>query len=644
MLFKRCPCLVWLFSVSLLAGCASQQPISSHSSVRQGASVQTPASSYVVAQTVASVLDKHHLSPPASDVSLGKAMAESTLRRLDPDRQYLLRAEVDLVLSSSMNWPGKFRNGDIAEPLGLHKLVQMRTAERKSYELDVLNSEAALPSGSGQLPGRSLDWAIDGSELEARWHASLANNVTRTRALFVDEKQVRSAWIGSYTRLEELVQKPSPERLDAQAIDGLVQGYDKASRYTPNFSDDEAMGDLSLVGIGLVLKKQGADIEVVRAVPGGPADRAGIRPGERVMALGSAADQLLPVVGWPLSEVVRFMRGSSGTPIFLAISSSDNDVPSMRVDALMRSPVRLEDQRVASRVVSAVAAGRLHAVGLITVPYFYGDNQAELSRRPSEISTSADVERALIDLQDRGASTVVLDLRGTAGSLREAENLSALFLPPGQTVATLVGREGSSHQLVSVERKYQHSGLLMVLVDARTSGAAEIFVASLRDHGKAVLLGQRTFGLGTWQKPWDLQGAGLKGGGTVTFTTARSYRPTGQGIQQVGVIPDLLMPEQAHSVREGDEGNPLLPHDMAPVIQMNHGQLDSALVKLRLWHQRQPTSPRWKAEFAGDLSTARNNDDFWLEYAAAAAAEYARIVDGSAEGDFASEHMAMLYR
>lgn len=614
----------WL-AVSLLAGCAQQQTPPSASAARQA-----PSSTQQVALTIAAFIEKHHLSPPGSDAALGRAMADSTLRRLDPARQYLLQAEVDQALANSSNWPGKFRNGDIAEPLGLHQLVQRRMAEQRSYELQVLMATAALPTGSGQRSVSDAGWAGDRRQLEARWQTELAKKLARTSALFADEEQTRAAWVSSYTKLGESVRQLSLAELEAQTIDGLMQGYDKASRYTPGGDLELRSGDLNLVGIGLVLKSQGADIEVVRVVPGGPADQAGkMHPGERILAVGNGADQLLPVLGWPLAEVVRLLRGAPSTQIFLAIGGRGDDASDVRVASLVRSTVRLEDQRVKGRVLTAVVAGQPSEVGVISVPSFYINNQAARSGRPDYLSATADVERALADLKSRRVTTVVLDLRGSGGSVKEAGDMSALFLPVGQTGITFVARGGSSHQLVPDERQYKHSGPVVVLVDARTAGPAELFAASLRDHGVAVLLGQRTHGLGTVQHHWDLREAGLIGAGTATVTRARSYRPNGQGIQQVGVTPDLLMPEPAFTIREGDEGNSLPPHDMQLVSLPKKGSADDSLAALRQWHQDESNSPRWKASFATDASTAQNVDDFWLDYAVAAAAEYARIVQGS---------------
>ncbi len=324
------------------------------------------------------------------------------------------------------------------------------------------------------------------------------------------------------------VEPPAPERLVYGAIRGMVATLDPHSAFLDpeeyRVLEDDTSG--SFAGIGVEIDVRDGWLVVRGVLPGGPAERAGIRPGDRFLALDGRYARDLRI-----DEAVRIMRGEPGTPVEVRIRREGEE--SALVLTITRELIQVD--AVETRVLP--------------------DRTVYLRIRAFQETTTDEVRRALDAAVSSTASAggvagVLLDLRGNPGGLLdEAVHVVDEFVESGVIVSTR-GRDG----VVLGERRAQRAGTrpnwpLVVLVDGYSASASEIVAGALQDHRRALIVGTTTWGKGSVQNLIELpDGSALK------LTVARYYTPSGRSIQARGVEPDVridqLDPETARRIAE----------------------------------------------------------------------------------------------
>jgi carboxyl-terminal processing protease len=275
------------------------------------------------------------------------------------------------------------------------------------------------------------------------------------------------------------------------------------------------------VGIGLEVDVRDGWVNVVAAGPGTPAERVGLRPGDRILAVSGRSTR-----GWTTDETRRALRGSAGTAVTLTV---DRFGGAGRVElSVVREPVEVHP---------------VHRVMLLDDGFGY------LALRSFSDSAVHEVAAAVDSLYQAGMRALVLDLRGNPGGLlAQGTEVADLFLDSGQTIVSLRGRgpNGKRDDRDYVDQRPQRWGDLRiaVLVDRGTASASEIVAGALQDHDRAVVVGLPTYGKGSAQSVF----AFTEGGG-VKLTTARWYTPSGRSIDFAAAPPDE---DQAAGPDSGD--------------------------------------------------------------------------------------------
>ena len=238
---------------------------------------------------------------------------------------------------------------------------------------------------------------------------------------------------------------------------------------------------------------------VVAPLPGGPAERAGLQPGDRIIEIGGKLTK-----GWTNEEASKVLRGKLGTMVTLKIERPG-----------VSNPIDLKVQRMTIHQSAVRRASLLgEGVGYIDLKAFSD-------------STAKELNGAIASLLARGMKTLVLDLRTNPGGLlNQGVKVSDLFLDPGQKIVSMRGRLPEANREYADTAKQRWAQLpLLVLVDGRSASAAEIVAGALQDHDRAVIIGTPTYGKGSAQSiiPFGADG-GLK------ITTARWFTPAGRSI------------------------------------------------------------------------------------------------------------------
>ncbi|MCP4676090.1 MAG: S41 family peptidase [Deltaproteobacteria bacterium] len=263
-------------------------------------------------------------------------------------------------------------------------------------------------------------------------------------------------------------------------------------------------------GVGVEVGVQNDVLTVIVPIEGTPAERAGVLPGDQIIAIEGKPTRTMSI-----EDVVRTMRGKPGTKVTITMRRKDVDKP---LDiTLIREVIRAASVRAE----------------LLSEGYPW------IRVRSFQDGTTAEVKEAVDRLtrESGGLKGLILDLRRNPGGvLEEAVRMSDLFISSGLLVTTR-GRDGRILQEFKAGKRGTIDSVPVVaLVDGASASAAEIVAGALQDHGRALLVGMRSFGKGSVQSIIDLgEGFGLK------LTIARYFTPKGRSIQVEGVVPDVAI-------------------------------------------------------------------------------------------------------
>jgi len=211
----------------------------------------------------------------------------------------------------------------------------------------------------------------------------------------------------------------------------------------------------------------------------------------------------------------------------------------------VREEVKLEEQAARKSVIEIPDGNVVHRIGVISLPTFYHDFEGHRSGKADYRSSTRDVARLLVELKDEHVEGVVIDLRDNGGgSLTEATNLTGLFIDKGPVVQVR-DAQGRVSVESDTESGVEWDGPLAVLVNRSSASASEILAAALQDYGRAIIIGETTYGKGTVQNLVDLDNVAQNDApkfGQLKLTVAQFFRVNGGSTQNKGVVPDVAFP------------------------------------------------------------------------------------------------------
>ncbi|HSR94054.1 MAG TPA: S41 family peptidase [Solirubrobacterales bacterium] len=345
------------------------------------------------------------------------------------------------------------------------------------------------------------------------------------RDVFVDESAGLTAEASEL--IEDNYYRPvSQANLIDSSLQGMVRGLRR--RYSDRFSDyfspeslahfnEEIEGRFSGIGLTVVGTKEGLRVESV--FKGSPAERAGIKPGETIVAVDGKS-----IAGLDSSAATALIKGPEGSEVTVGVRAQKSDGTRQ---------VRLTRAQISLPVVSS----RLKTVGGKKLGY----------ARLATFSEGADVplRRAVRRLQRQGAQGLVLDLRGNGGGLLEEAVLTAsIFLPEGETVVSTDSRT-QGHAVYKTKGGNLPPLPIVVLIDRNTASAAEILTAALADDAGAKTVGTRSYGKGVFQQEMD-----LSNGGALKLTVGEYFTPDGINLAGKGIHPDVAARDVPGTARD----------------------------------------------------------------------------------------------
>ncbi|MSP06289.1 MAG: S41 family peptidase [Candidatus Fonsibacter sp.] len=309
------------------------------------------------------------------------------------------------------------------------------------------------------------------------------------------------------------------------AINGMLQSLDPYSSYmspkTFKSMNTETKGEFG--GLGIEVTMESGLVKVISPIDDTPADKAGIKSGDYIIKLDNKQ-----VKGLTLDEAVNTMRGKSGTAITLTIRRIDVDEPI--IVKLVREIIKTKS------VVSEVKDN----VGYLRLRSFNEKSGDELIEKIREINRNKS-----------NITGYILDLRNNPGGLlSQAIKISDAFLESGEIVSTK-GRDPKDIKVYNSKKGDEIGGKpLIVLINKGSASASEIVAGALKDHKRAIIIGEKSFGKGSVQSIMP-----LSNGGGLRLTTAKYYLPSGETIEEIGVQPDIKIEQQKDNFKINDPTN-----------------------------------------------------------------------------------------
>ncbi len=308
------------------------------------------------------------------------------------------------------------------------------------------------------------------------------------------------------------------ESMDS-AINGLLQSLDPYSSYmSPEIFDEmqtETSGEFG--GLGIEVSMESGVVKVISPIDDTPASKAGIKAGDFIVKIND-----IQVQGKTLSEAVDLMRGPVGSGIELTVRRRGEK------KALIFNIVReiIEIQSVKVDVLK-------DNIGYIRLTSFNENSSNQINKKINELEKNKKVNAYILDLRNN-----------PGGLLSQAIKISDFFLDNGEIVSTKSRKNSENRKWFAKKGDLTKGKTLIVLINYGSASASEIVAGALKDHKRAILLGENSYGKGSVQSIIP-----LKNRGAIRLTVAKYYLPSGKSISEVGVSPDIEIEEEADNFR-----------------------------------------------------------------------------------------------
>ena len=307
------------------------------------------------------------------------------------------------------------------------------------------------------------------------------------------------------------------------AINGMLQSLDPFSAYMSPESfknmNVETSGEFG--GLGIEVTMESGFVKVITPMEDSPADKVGVKAGDYIIKINEKQ-----VKGLNLMEAVNLMRGKIGTPINITVRRLDVEEDLKFV--IVRDKIKVRE--VSSTIKENVGYIRLRA--------FNEQSGDQLLKKIKDLSKT-----------NKNLKGYILDLRNNPGGLlSQAVQISDAFLDSGEIVS-IKGRDKNDIKIYTARKGDATKGKpLIVLINRGSASASEIVSGALKDHKRAILLGEKTFGKGSVQTIIP-----LKNKGGLRLTTAKYYLPSGTSISEIGVEPDIVVKESKENFKINDD-------------------------------------------------------------------------------------------
>ena len=548
-----------------------------------------------VARRVEDIVAREHYRRLVLDDQLSSLILDRYLNTLDGERSYFYAGDIADFERYRYQLDDAIKDGDMEPAFAIFRRYQQRTRERMQYAIGLLATKPDFNIDESFNFDRSKrPWPADKAEMNELWRKRVKNDALSLVIAGKKWPAVVETLRNRYNNVIKRIDQTKPEDVFEAFMNAYVLSLDPHSNYfSPRDSEEyNIQMSLSYEGIGASLQLRDDYVTVMNVIPGGPAAISGkLAPNDRITAIGEGkTGEMVDVIGWRLDDVVQKIRGPGGTQVRLQLLPAGAAPGSpQKIVEFTRNRISLDAQAAHSKMLTVQRDGHPIKVGVITVPSFYQDYDANRAGVKDYRSTTRDVKRLITKLRSEGMQSLIMDLRGNGGGyLPEAESMVGLFIKRGPVVQL---RDTTGHIEVDddPDPAIFYSGPLMVLVDRLSASASEIFAGAIQDYGRGLIVGQQTYGKGTVQNahPLNYSIFGRKPDlGQLNVTIGKYYRVTGGSTQDRGVMPDIALPSliDVHEVGENTHDRALPWDHIEPAAFTVEGNLKPAIAVLQKLH------------------------------------------------------------
>ena len=318
---------------------------------------------------------------------------------------------------------------------------------------------------------------------------------------------------------KEYVEEVNQSESMDSAINGLLQSLDPYSAYMPPkiFKDMQTETKGEFGGLGIEVSMEAGVVKVISPIDDTPASKAGLKAGDYIVKINN-----IQVQGKSLSEAVELMRGPVGTGIELIVRRRGEK------KALTFNIIRevIQVRSVKSEIIE-------DNVGYIRLTSFNDNSSEQIKKQIDKLK------------QNKNLNAFILDLRNNPGGLlSQAIKISDFFLENGEIVSTKSRKKSENRKWFARKGDIIDGKTLLVLINYGSASASEIVAGALKDHKRAIIIGENSFGKGSVQSIIP-----LKNNGAIRLTVSKYYLPSGKSISEVGVRPDIEVNEEGDDFR-----------------------------------------------------------------------------------------------
>ena len=311
----------------------------------------------------------------------------------------------------------------------------------------------------------------------------------------------------------EYVDEVNQNEMMDSAIDGVLQSLDPYSSYmSPAVLENmqtETSGEFG--GLGIEVGMELGVVKVISPIDNSPAYRVGVKAGDYIVKIND-----IQVQGKSLSEAVELMRGPVGSDIEITIRRVG--VKKALTFLITREIIKVES--VKSELIDNVAYVRLTS--------FNENSSDQFKKKIKEFRKNKNINKYILDLRNN-----------PGGLLSQAIKITDFFLDSGEIVSTKGRKESENRRWFAKKGDLINGETLLVLINYGSASASEIVAGALKDHKRAILLGENTYGKGSVQSIIP-----LRNNGAIRLTISKYYLPSGKSISKIGVSPDILVVEE----------------------------------------------------------------------------------------------------
>lgn len=568
-----------------------------------------PESQHITAsKRITARFTRGHYKKVSINDTLSQEVFDRFIKQLDYSRNIFLSSDITTLQKQSVDFDDVFARGKLTAAYDIYNLNMQRRLERYEYALGLLNSEVmpvdSKDEGEEKAQTSPFDfskdevytydreeapWATSQAELDELWRIKVKSDVLNLLLAGKEWPDTKEVLTKRYKYAIKRIKQSESEDVFQLIMNSFARVVEPHTSYlSPRNAERFQMEmNLSLEGIGAVLRAEEDYTVIQSVVSGGPADVSNaLKPKDRIVGVAQADKNFEDVIGWRLDDVVEKIKGPKGTTVRLQVLSGESDnISEIKEVTIVRDKIKLENKAAKSEIyfeegglekakkeadesndneansnkteniqtnnidkfekdkiqiekpdtrvtgeVTPMKKGQ--KLGVITIPSFYNN-------------LSSDVKKEIEKLKAQDVIGIIVDLRSNGGgSLPEATLLTGLFIDQGPVVQI---RDGANR--VDVHRDTDgisyYDGPLTVMVDRYSASASEIFAAAIQDYGRGLIVGEHTFGKGTVQqhrglgRVYDLYENPL---GSIQYTIAKFYRINGGSTQHRGVLPDIAFP------------------------------------------------------------------------------------------------------